>query len=80
MRITVVPREGGSVKRFSRHIPKPDSITRADARTHLALLLSGCTLERLRTFTAEGLAASHKVPLVECQAALEAAVGRRMHG
>lgn len=45
-------------------------VSRPKAETTLALLLSGCTPERLAGFTAQGLAASYNVPLPRVEAML----------
>lgn len=58
------------MRRFARHIPKPDRIGVADARAQLARLLAGCTDAALDGFTAEHLAATHRVPVKECEYAL----------
>lgn len=53
-----------------RHIPKPNSIGVAEAKAQLAMLLCGCTDERLASFTPEYLAGNHRVPVRECEYAL----------
>jgi hypothetical protein len=60
------------VNRFA-HQPRPDRISVKDARAQLAMLLCGCTDQRLAAMTAEGLAATHRVPVGECRAELEKA-------
>jgi hypothetical protein len=49
------------------------------AAAALAQLLSGCTSERLASFTAAGLAATHNVPLSRAEAMLAAARQGRAH-
>jgi hypothetical protein len=49
----------------------------AAARSRLALLLAGCTDAALANMTAEGLAATHRVPAREAEYALIIARQRR---
>lgn len=37
------------------------------AKSALVMLLTGCTRERLASFTPESLASSYNVPLADCQ-------------
>ena len=53
-----------------RSYPKSEAMTVSAARTQLALLLAGCTDERLAVMTPESLATSHRVPLKDCEYAL----------
>jgi Ca2+/H+ antiporter len=65
------------MSRFARHLPKSDRISQQAARTQLTQLLVGCTDAALAGFTAEHLAATHRVPLKECEYALTIARQRR---
>lgn len=57
----------------------PDRESATSARMRLAMLLSGCTEERLRGFTAQQLAATHRVRLSEAEMALRQARQDRWH-
>lgn len=48
------------------------------ARTSLALLLAGCTPERLAGFTAAALVRWHNVPLPEAERMLADALSKRL--
>jgi hypothetical protein len=49
----------------------------ASARTRLAMLLSGCTDRALAAMTPEGLSATHRVKVRECDYALTIERNRR---
>jgi hypothetical protein len=51
----------------------PSTISAKRARAALVMLLTGCTKERLASFTAEGLAASYRVPIGEVAGLLQRA-------
>jgi hypothetical protein len=51
----------------------PSRISGKCAKMALTSLLYGCTLERLASFTAQGLAASYRVPIAEAERMLSRA-------
>ena len=55
------------------------ALSKPKATAALTRLLYFCTLERLRSFTAQGLSASYNVPLATAERMLHEARGRR-HG
>ena len=55
------------------------ALSKPKATAALTQLLYGCTLDKLASFTAEGLAASYNVPLATAERMLREARGRR-HG
>lgn len=65
------------MNRFAHHIPKPDSISRSEARCQLAMLLANARDEKLAGFTAAGLAGMFKVPAAEIEERLRAERARR---
>jgi len=52
-------------------------LSRKKAEMALTMLLYGCTVERLRGFTASSLAASYNVPITRTMALLDDARRRR---
>jgi hypothetical protein len=61
--------------RSVRH--RPPHVTRKRATAHLAMLLSACTDERLRSFTAADLAKTHNVTPAKAEEMLADARERR---
>lgn len=58
-----------------RHPNAQESV--ASAKSRLALLLSGATDERLRSFSVDSLAATHRVKFADVADMLETERGRR---
>lgn len=58
----------------------PDRIGTKAARAQLAMLLAGATDSRLASFTADSLAAMHRVRFGEVAEMLQAERGRRGYG
>jgi hypothetical protein len=57
---------------------RPSRISGKCAKQALVSLLYGCTPERLASFTAQGLAASYRVPIAEAERMLAKARQGRM--
>ena len=53
-------------------------VSQRSAKAALVQLLTGCTLERLREFTVEGLAATYRVPAAQIRPMLDQARERRL--